>query len=234
MALGNGEISSLSDTVRKEINTLPHVKTGLSEGIINYSALARNLMPSLSKRLNKNLNEESVIVAIKRYADELSVTPLGSNYLEMFANSELTLQDNMAYAHFHKNDRLVKKVEELFLEENWKVGEMRIFIQGADQVMLIAKRSKVDELSTEFEADRLFALMDIALLSFRMPLQAYSLYGVIAEVTRQLAQKGISVEMVTSASDLHFLVEEKDAERAYSTLKAIIKNAQSLVEGKGK
>ena len=223
---------SLSEAVREEINSYPHIKTALSHGIVNYSALARKFMDALAKKTGKTLNEESVIVAIKRYADELDEETLDKSYIDMFAEAEITLQDNMVYTHFKKNPRVMERLEKLISHEDWKVGEMRILIQGAEQVMLIAKKQRVEETISALSDDVILSLNNNALLTFRLPVHSYNVYGVIAEITKQLARKGISIEMVTTPPDLHFLVDEKDAERTYATLKQLINDSKKNTEKK--
>ena len=218
---------SLAECVRQEINAMPHIKSSLSDGVVNYSALARMLMPSISEKTGKKLNEESVIVSIKRYADELVSSPGDNAFLETFANSEIALQDNMAYVYFKKNDRVVSKVEKLFTEENWNLGEVRIFIHGAEQIMLIAKKNRLQEIVEELSNEKIFCLFDKSLVSIRMPLESHSLYGIIAEIPTILSKKGVSVELVSSPPDLHFLVDEKDAEKTYVTLRQLVKEARS-------
>src|SRR3989344_2464906 len=110
MAYSNNSGNSLAEIVRSEISILPHIKTALSEGVVNYSALARKIMPIIAQKSGKKVNEESVIVAIKRYADELDSTIKEPSHIEMFANSEVMLQDNMCYTHFKKTDRVIEKV----------------------------------------------------------------------------------------------------------------------------
>lgn len=223
---------SLSEEVRKEISTLPHVKTSLSEGIVNYSALARKIMESLESKLGRKPNEESVIVAIKRYADELNNPETSHSFIDLFAESEITLQDNMCYAHFRKKPHVVSRLEKLINEENWKLGEMRVLIQGADQIMAIMKENKLQELMDELSGEIMFSLSSSALLTFRMPLRSFTTYGVLAEITAHLARKGISIEVLSSPPDIHLLVNEKDAERAYTTLRQIVSESKKAVEEK--
>ena len=211
---------------------MPHLKTSLSDGVINYSALARKIMPEMAKKVGKKINEESLIVAIKRYADEIGEITPDKKILEMFANAELSMQDNMAYAHFRKNDRVVSKLEKLFSSEDWNVGELRIFIQGAEQAMVITKKHRLKETLGELSEDAMFSISDSALVTFRLSATSFSTYGVVAEITRELARKGISIEIVTTPPDLHFLVDEKDAEKTYTTLKDLIKEAHNALEEK--
>jgi len=230
MISGNGNGTSLAEAVRNEIKILPHTKTSLGEGIVNYSALARKLMPKLSEKLGKKLNEESVIVAIKRFADGMGNQEMEASYLDTFANSHITLQDNMCYTHFKKNNGVVEKVDKLFAEEDWKLGEMRVLIHGADQVMVIMKENRVRGLLEELNADVINSFEKSSLLTLNLPYESYSTYGIIAEVTSLLAKQGISLELISSPPDLHILVDENDAERTYSTFKQLIKDSQKALE----
>ena len=230
MAYDTNSSSSLAEAVRKEISILPHIKTALSDGVVNYSALARKIMPNISEKLGKKLNEESVIVAIKRFADELDTTIKEPSHIEMFSESEVMLQDNMCYTHFRKTDRVIDSIDKLFAEEDWKMGEMRVLIQGADQVMIITKENRARNLLTELKGDIINSLSNNSLITFRMPIQSFSSYGVLAEMTSLLARKGISIELLSSPPDIHFLVNENDAERAYSTLKQLINDSKKMAK----
>src|SRR3989344_2776782 len=230
MAYNSASGNSLAEIVRNEISILPHIKTALSEGVVNYSALARKIMPAISQKIGKKINEESVIVAIKRFADELDVSVKEPSHIEMFAESEVMMQDNMCYTHFKKTEKVIEKVDRLFSEEDWKMGEMRVLIQGADQVMIITKENRARNLLTELKGDIINSLSNNSLITFRMPYESFSSYGVLAEVTSLLARKGISIELLSSPPDIHFLVQEKDAERTYSTLKQLINDSKKMVE----
>ncbi|MBI4210457.1 MAG: ACT domain-containing protein [Candidatus Diapherotrites archaeon] len=220
---------SLSEAVRHEIDTMPHVKSALSDGIVNYSALARSMLQPLGEKLGKSPNEESVIVAIKRYADELEKQE-HPNFASLFSEAEITLQDNMAYAHFKKRPHVVEKVEKLFGHGDWRLGEMRVLLQGADQVMVIMKDNRLHDLVEELSDDVVHSFRNSAMLTFRMPLQSFSTYGVLAEITSHLAKKGISIELLSSPPDIHFIVDETNAERAYNVLKHLINESKKTVE----
>ena len=198
MAYNSVSGNSLAEIVRNEISILPHIKTALSEGVVNYSALARKIMPAITQKIGKKVNEESVIVAIKRFADELDVSVKEPSHIEMFAESEVMMQDNMCYTHFKKTEKVIEKVDRLFSEEDWKMGEMRVLIQGADQVMIITKETRVKDLLVELKGEILNSMSNNSLITFRMPYESFSSYGVLAEITSLLARKGISIELLSS------------------------------------
>ncbi|MDO8428401.1 MAG: hypothetical protein Q7S92_04255, partial [Candidatus Diapherotrites archaeon] len=68
--------SSLSKAISNYLSNYPYIKIGLKEGIINYSALARKISPEIEKTTSKKVNEETVMVAIKRYSDNENFLPI--------------------------------------------------------------------------------------------------------------------------------------------------------------
>jgi len=224
--------NSLSDAVREEIQGLPHIKTSLNEGIVNYSALARKIMPKLNEKLGKKVNEESVIVSIKRYADELTSNGAGNDYTELFANSELSMQGDISYIHFRKNDNVVSKLAKFFGDEDWKIGEMRILIHGGEQIMLLANTHRINGMMEDLSNDVIRQIDDSTLVTFRMPMESYDVYGIIAEITSMLSKKGISIEIISYPSDLHIIVQEKDVEKTYSTLKQLVNDSRRRLKEK--
>lgn len=229
----NGETGSLSDAVRQEINNIPHIKTALSDGIVNYSALARKIAPILKEKLQKSLNEESIIVAIKRYAEDMEIHGKGQSYTKIFAGCEITLQDNMNYVHFRKNPHVFAKIEKLFDEQNWKFGEMRALIQETDQIMVMMKEDRLEEVIEELSEEILFIVKNGSMLTLRVPSETVSTYGVLAEITTQVAKRGINIAgLLCTLPDIHILVDENEAERAYSTLKRIIMECKKIDEEK--
>lgn len=224
--------SSLSDAVREEIHDLPHIKTSLNEGIVNYSALARKIMPRLTEKLGKKVNEESVIVSIKRYADEITSSAEGIDYTELFANSEISMQDDISYIHFRKNDNVVTKLAKFFSGEDWKIGELRILIHGGEQVMLLANTQRLNSMMDELAGDVIRQIDNSVLVTFRMPIESFEAYGIMAEITSLLSRKGISIEIISYPSDLHIIVQEKDAERTYATLKQLVSDSRKKLKEK--
>lgn len=232
MIVGETTKVSLAEAVREEIRGIPHIKNSLSEGIVNYSALARKIMSTLSEKTGKKLNEESVIVAIKRYADEIEAIGINHSHASIFAEAEIAMQDDISYIHFKKNERVISRLTQLFANENWKIGEMRVLIHGGEQVMLLANSKRAEEIALELSGEIIKRIDNSALVTVKMPIEFHDSYGVIAEISSLLSRKGISIEIISYPSDLHIVVDEKNAERTYVTLKQLINESRRRVKEK--
>ena len=62
---------TISDEIRSMIMNTPFIEEAIRRELINYSALARELLPEQEKRLMKDLSEGAVMMAIKRLARKL-------------------------------------------------------------------------------------------------------------------------------------------------------------------
>lgn len=225
---------SLAETIRNEISAMPHIKTSLAHGIVNYSALARKLMPTIYAKTAKKPNEETIIVAIKRYAQELNLVNAENSYIDYFAESEITMQDNIVFVKFGQRQKIEHILEKLFHQADWKVGELRIIIESGEQTLLIVKKDRLQKAGIDFNDTGADYVIENSLVSFIMPEHPNNTYGVIAELSTRLAKNGISFFLVTSPTDLHFLVDEALAEKTYHLLKEVIRDSQKTVKAKNK
>jgi hypothetical protein len=69
-----------------------------------------------------------------------------------------------------------------------------------------------------------------SLITMREPMESRSTYGVIAEIASILSRKGISIELISAPPDLHFLVNEKDAEETYKSLREMIRASKQHLQ----
>lgn len=222
---------SISEHVREAIETLPYLKHGLSEGVVNYSALARKLNKDLSEKTGRKINEESLVVAIKRYADEIGRREMSENVAELLAKSSISMQDDVSYALFHRADEVTESLQELINEVHWHFGEMRVIVQGAGKVFILLKKERMEGLLEKIDEHLVEMQKDYAMVSISTPKEAIITYGILNEMTSALAKKGVSIEIVSVPPELHFLVKSGDAEKTYRILKEIIQNAKDNIEG---
>ena len=154
--------------------------------------------------------------------------------MEHFAASEISLQDKICFMKFKKNPRTLARVESLFDEENWNLGETRMMIESPDQLAAILKENRLEEIKDELKDDLTYFSNSSSMLTIRMPLKSFSEFGLIAEMATLLAKNGISIQVMSSPPDIHFIVSEDNAEKAYHTIKGLITASKKALEGTNK
>ena len=226
-------VTGLANAVRDELFSMPHIKTSLVNEVINYSALARKIMRPVSQKLGKQISEENIVLALKRCAQELMLSKPEGNYLEVLSESEITMQDNILFVKYSQTEELAQKMARLFAEGEWKIGELRIFIETGDQALLIMKKDRLESVFGSVWEHLADSAREHSLVSITLPDNSSECYGTIAELSSCLANSGISFELVTTPTELHFLVDEKSSEKTFHILKEILRQARAIHEKSG-
>ncbi len=200
----NGK-KSLRDLVQEKIETSPYIKFCLGEGLINYSALARRYIPEIEKAEKRKINEESLIVAIKRFADQTIARQKEADYAQVFASMSVGLQEEMAFAAFQKSQQVIDELEKTIEEAEWSLGEVRVMIEDPVTITVLLKKSRVEKLMEKIGGKMLKEYKDYSLISLKQPREANSTYGLISIISSELAKKGISIEIITIPTDIYIL-----------------------------
>ena len=64
-------MKTISSVVEHYIKTKPFLLSALSQGIINLTSLARNMMPELEQELGKDVKQGAIVMALKRLSEDL-------------------------------------------------------------------------------------------------------------------------------------------------------------------
>ena len=104
-----------------------------------------------------------------------------------------------------------------------------MIVEAPEIVIVMLKTPKMNRLLKKVEGDVVESTHNHVLITLNTLSQLRHTYGVIAEITSELSKKGISVELVSAASYLHFLVDEKDSEEAYKCIKSVVRGAKQAL-----
>src|SRR3989338_1346805 len=102
---------SIADVLDEIIQNYPFIEEGLSKGLINYSAFARQIRPQIEKRLYKNIKEGTIMMALKRLSGKLAELQSNKPRLNL---TDLTVRSNLTEFTFANSQTLPEKEAELF------------------------------------------------------------------------------------------------------------------------
>src|SRR3989344_4630030 len=175
---------SLVDIVAEKIQSNPYIQFCLADGLINYSALARHYLPEIEKSEGRPVNEESVMVAIKRYSEKVNFTPAKLNYAEIFSQVSVGMHEDMAFGVFEKTDKVIEEMTRLFREEKWEVGEIRTVMEEPLTITALVKKSKLDRLCEKIEGKLIKVYRDFSMVTMKFAKSGDRIYGKIARSIR--------------------------------------------------
>ncbi len=187
---------SATQLTEEYIESHPSVRDCLKRGIINYSALARDIAKELS--ISKKSSLDAIIVAARRYKEKTakSSADLEKKIAHVISNSEFQIQNKIAVAVIDKEvltDYLtgiqlqVKKKHELFYA-----------IEGSTTTTVILQEKNFpliqDKLSTKIHKVR----KNMSLIMLKSSEEIENTPGVIAYLSGLFFQNGVNIYEIMS------------------------------------
>lgn len=212
---------SISDALEEVIQGYPLIEEGLSKGIINYSAFAREIKPQLEKRLYKDIKEGALVMALKRISLKLSERKGVKNI--PFTLSDLTVKSNLSEYTFENSETLLEKQRQLFNANIHKKDTFFTFTQGIWETTLIASSEIAKKIKTIFAGENMTAhINNLSSITIRTPKEMVYTPGVDYNILKRLAWENINiVEILSTYTELTMIFEDKDVEKAFSILKRL-------------
>ena len=210
---------SVPEVVREIITRNRSIYECMKMDVINYTALAVKIQPDVEKTIGNAVNLNTIVVAIKRYADsfddkeEVSNEPVLKNARLSLTDGIMGIQWNMVDA----GDEMAKMLNEFHKEfadsEFFRLGDsFRILTEDSDRV-----RRMFQSLPKENEYNS-----GLAKIKVSVP-PNHNRSDIMSFVTEILHYNGIDMADALFTQDgLVIVLKEEDAPRAYEKLRAQI------------
>ena len=210
---------SVPEVVREIITRNRSIYDCMKMDVINYTALAVKIQDDVEKSLGNSVNLNTIVVAIKRYADSFDEKE-GISEEPVLKDARLTLTDGIMGIQWNMVDageemaRMLNEFQKEFSDsEFFRFGDsFRILAEDSDRV-----RRMFHNLPKENQYNSGLAKIKVA-----VP-EGHSRSNVMAFVTEILHYNGIDMADALFTQDgLVIVLKEEDAPRAYEKLRAQI------------
>ena len=210
---------SVPEVVREIITRNRSIYDCMKMDVINYTALAVKIQPDVEKALGNSVHLNTIVVAIKRYADSFDEKE-GISEEPVLKDARLTLTDGIMGIQWNMGDagdemaRMLNEFQKEFSDsEFFRFGDsFRILTEDSDRV-----RRMFHNLPKENQYNSGLAKIKVA-----VP-EGHSRSNVMAFVTEILHYNGIDMADALFTQDgLVIVLKEEDAPRAYEKLRAQI------------
>ena len=143
---------SVPHAVRQIIGSNTLFFQALSTGIANYTALAQKIKPEVEKMTKSEVNVNTLVVAIKRFADSLD--GIDYEYHPIFEGVRMSLTGSIIDIDFHETDDVYQVLDEIF-----ELGSGYNMFRTNKQIRLFAE--DIDEIRTMFKSSPKRAIGEI-------------------------------------------------------------------------
>ena len=143
---------SVPHAVREIIGSNTLFFQALSTGIANYTALAQKIKPDVEKLTKSEVNVNTLVVAIKRFADSLD--GIDYEYHPIFEGVRMSLTGSIIDIDFHETENVYQVLDEIF-----ELGSGYNMFRTNKQIRLFAE--DIDEIRTMFKSSHKLAAGEI-------------------------------------------------------------------------
>lgn len=219
-------------TVSEYLNIIvcesPFLEEGLSRGIINLSALARELRPGIEKSLMKPVSESAIIMALKRMT--IKVTKKVEQTKSAAAQlGDLTVRSHLSEFTYQRSQTLLGKQKKLLEAVNDRNDPFVTFTQGVYEITTIVNSDLEETVNRIFKSEKqISSLHGLAAITIRLTPETVYTPGVHYTILKQLAWNGINiVEVVSTYTEFTIILNKEKVDVSFSVLMKLLSNMET-------
>lgn len=211
---------SLSKLIEQKIDDTPFLRENLSEGLVNTSALARRLKPSLEEKMDKKIKDSTIIMAIgrlplsKHKSIEKKLTNLIDDIGDMVVRSNLVKYNFKNYVGIAKNQSAFLEKSEAYTDSFYTVS------RGINETTVIINAQLKDVLENKLDSKHLLSRTEnLSAITMKLPEDNTEVEGVYYYVLKKLAWKSISIEeVISTTNEFTIVVKSELISKAFEVL----------------
>jgi hypothetical protein len=199
------------------------LEEALSRDIINFSALAKDLNPTISELLRKPVKHGAITMALRRYQPPVDIE--NSNRLKsVFKNlGDITVRSKLSDFTFQNSKTLINSHSKV-LEKIHKNNQLfYAFTRGIFESNIIISSSEKDSIFGVFKKETLLGLKDsLSAISINLPEGNSKIVGLYYQIFKRLAWENVTLyEVISTTNEFTILVEDHLVDKAFSVIKGL-------------
>ena len=218
----------ISEALQTIVSTSPFLEEGLMRGIVNLSALARELRPQLERELMKSISDSAVLMALKRLSESLD-RKTAMQVMSFRKMVNLTVRSELTEYTFARSADTLKRLRQVLDDLEPESGDYVSFSHGGAEITIIISASAASLVERFFSGEReISRLPGLSAVSIRLPAESVYIPGVHYGILKQLAWSGVNViEVVSTYTELTIVLERTVVDQGFSILMAYFRQEEN-------
>jgi hypothetical protein len=216
---------TITSRVEAHIKQWPLLKQGMDLGLINLSALARQLRPELETEIGERISDAAVMMALRRYQSDKN-TQQTTNQPQGFLG-DMSVRSELADLTYTNSPTLGKHVAQL--SERVDPAQYLTVSRGLLQTSVIVHESAREAVKQILCHERLETrVQGLTAITLHLKPGHDHVTGILAYPLNLLAWRGITVvELISTFDELNIVVYDTDVEEAFRTLNQALHKPQT-------
>ena len=216
-------MKTITNCVEDILITQPYLEEALSRGIINFSALAEELVDPISTMLKKQVKSGAIMMALRRYNSP--IVPGHSLKMKRIINNlgDITVRSNLTDFTVKNSHTLIQNHSKILEKVKGESKLFYTFTRGIHESNIIISSSLKPFILECFKGEIFIAIQDnLSAISINLPEDNSKIAGLYYHFFKRLAWEGIVLyEVVSTTNEFTILVEEDFVDKAFSAIKKV-------------
>lgn len=207
---------TVSHIVKKYIQKRPFIEEALSKGIINYGALAEDILPEVENEIGKKIKHSAVMMALRRHSAEV----LSLKQAKFGSSTDVKIVSDLAEITIYKSPEIIKKIyDSVDLRKDF----LSIIVGVSETSIITNRRNEKKILSLIRKSDVKNIISGLSALTIGIPEDATDMIGMFYLVTKCFGWENIPItEIISTWSEMSYIISTKDVPRAFEAVKKLI------------
>ncbi len=214
---------TISNIVQKLVDDNVYIQESMNQNIISYASLASQLKSEIEEIIGKPVKKHAIEMALRRYSNQIKQKhkTVSFNY-----SSDIIMKTKICDIAVLRSPSLLMKLKKLYDIVDFEKSDILNIIQGSSEVIIVTNERYKNKL-LEILKDEKILMTEEKLVSLTMTFSKDFFYtpGVIFNIIRNVAWENINIyEIVSTNTELTFIINKKDAMRGYKALEKLIQS----------
>lgn len=216
-------MKTVSNCVEDILITQPYLEEALSRNIINYSALALELVEPISKMLKKDVKPGAIMMALRRYNPPTTLSNSVKMKRAIQNLGDITVRSNLTDFTVRNSETLIHNHAKILERINLESKLFYTYTRGIHESNIIISSSLNVFIKTQLLKETMLAVQDgLTAISINLPQDNSKIAGLYYHFFKRLAWEGVVLyEVISTTNEFTILVEDEYVDKAFAAIKRV-------------
>ena len=216
-------MKTVSNCVEDILITQPYLEEALSRKIINFSALAIELVEPISEMLKKEVKPGAIMMALRRYNPPATLSNSVKMKKAIQDLGDITVRSNLTDFTVKNSDTLIDNHSKILERIKTESKPFYTFTRGIHESNIIISSSLNDFIKQELKNETMLAVQEgLSAISINLPQNNSKIAGLYYHFFKRLAWDGVVMyEVISTTNEFTILVEDEYVDKAFTAIKRV-------------
>ena len=214
-------MKTIAATVVDYIKTKPYLSSALSDGIINFTSLARTIQGDIEERTKKPVKPGAIVMALKRISDTADFVQT-KQIIKVLKNlGDITVRSSLVDYSFLISDSLLVAQSNLLIEIEHKKEVFYTSSRGVSESNIIVSQNIAPLVDELFKDESCFSKTEnLSSITMKLPSENVTIPGIYYFIFQRLSWEGVNInEVISTSNEFTILMHEDQVNTAFTVIK---------------